>query len=322
LILIFGDRRDPHVETVRRHLTNRRRTVSVFSRYDADARFTIGLVGDGNCFDVYFRCDGQTFHGSDVQAVWWRQKPFSLFHQENPSRTELDQFIGREWHAALDPLEELLPVARWLNKPAAQRRANSKTLQLGWASQAGFCVPRTAFTNDAKVASSLGNASRAGLVYKSLTSLITSDGKAIYTNDVSSIDLEQHDLEIGRAPGIFQELIPKLFERRVIFVGEHTFGFRIDSQRSDRTRIDWRYDQEADMFEADVVSGDLHEKIQQFRQTSALDFGAIDIVVDKTGADVFLECNPAGQWLWLEEKTGSPVSTAVAEWLGTETQSD
>jgi len=29
----------------------------------------------------------------------------------------------------------------------------------------------------------------------------------------------------------------------------------------------------------------------------------------------FLECNPNGQWLWIEEDIGLPISKAIADYL-------
>ncbi|MDQ3698554.1 MAG: hypothetical protein M3373_11110 [Gemmatimonadota bacterium] len=44
-------------------------------------------------------------------------------------------------------------------------------------------------------------------------------------------------------------------------------------------------------------------------------FGAIDIVRAPDGEYVFLEINPNGQWAWVEERTGLPISDAIADLL-------
>jgi glutathione synthase/RimK-type ligase-like ATP-grasp enzyme len=46
-----------------------------------------------------------------------------------------------------------------------------------------------------------------------------------------------------------------------------------------------------------------------------LNYGAFDFVVTPDGDWVMLECNPAGQWLWLERETGIPIAAALAEFL-------
>mgnify|MGYP000623536185 CR=1 FL=1 len=49
--------------------------------------------------------------------------------------------------------------------------------------------------------------------------------------------------------------------------------------------------------------------------TLGLEFGALDFVVDGDGNYLFLEVNPNGQWLWLEDFLGFPISERIAEWL-------
>ena len=46
-----------------------------------------------------------------------------------------------------------------------------------------------------------------------------------------------------------------------------------------------------------------------------LNFGAFDFSVDKKGHWYFLECNPNGQWLWIEIKTGLNLAQTFAEHL-------
>ena len=44
-------------------------------------------------------------------------------------------------------------------------------------------------------------------------------------------------------------------------------------------------------------------------------YGAIDMRLTAEGEYVFLEVNPAGQWLFIEERTGQPITAAVADCL-------
>ena len=45
-------------------------------------------------------------------------------------------------------------------------------------------------------------------------------------------------------------------------------------------------------------------------------FGAFDFIVSKKDKEyVFLEINPNGQWLWLEQLGGSKISKTLAEYL-------
>ena len=41
-------------------------------------------------------------------------------------------------------------------------------------------------------------------------------------------------------------------------------------------------------------------------------YGAIDLRQTPAGDYVFLEVNPAGQWLFVEQRTGQPISEAIS----------
>jgi hypothetical protein len=44
-------------------------------------------------------------------------------------------------------------------------------------------------------------------------------------------------------------------------------------------------------------------------------YSTIDLIVTPDGDHVFLELNPNGQYLWVEEMTGTPISEAIADLL-------
>jgi glutathione synthase/RimK-type ligase-like ATP-grasp enzyme len=46
-----------------------------------------------------------------------------------------------------------------------------------------------------------------------------------------------------------------------------------------------------------------------------LTFGAIDLVQTPSGEYVFLEVNPSGQWLWLDDMLTLGISDTIAAWL-------
>jgi hypothetical protein len=44
-------------------------------------------------------------------------------------------------------------------------------------------------------------------------------------------------------------------------------------------------------------------------------YGAIDMRLTPDGRYVFLEVNPSGLWLFVEEPTGLPITDAVVDWF-------
>ena len=71
--------------------------------------------------------------------------------------------------------------------------------------------------------------------------------------------------------------------------------------------------------EAKVAPVTLPEPVQhQLRQLQhrlGLVYGAIDMRRTDAGEYVFLEVNPAGQWLFVEQRTGLPIAKAIADYL-------
>ena len=101
-------------------------------------------------------------------------------------------------------------------------------------------------------------------------------------------------------------------------VGDKTFACRIDSQaqQDDTGKIDWRqgYGHGISWSVFDLPE-DIARKCLAYLRRMGLNFGCFDFIVTPSGEYVFLECNPNGQWLWVELETGLPISRAIAEFL-------
>lgn len=117
-----------------------------------------------------------------------------------------------------------------------------------------------------------------------------------------------------------QNYISKAFELRITIVAGKIFACKIESQHlpEDSGKVDWRQGNEKGLKYApyplpDVIS----EKCLQFLKMMKLNFGAFDFIVTPSDEYVFLECNPNGQWLWIELETGLKISEAIADALAT-----
>ena len=90
----------------------------------------------------------------------------------------------------------------------------------------------------------------------------------------------------------------------------------IDSQATNRTRVDWRrYDLGHTPHRAIQLPPSIEGKLVALCRGLGLSYGAIDLIVTPEGEHVFLELNPAGQWHWIEQLTGLPISDAIADEL-------
>ena len=66
------------------------------------------------------------------------------------------------------------------------------------------------------------------------------------------------------------------------------------------------------------LPSDLDSKILALMDALALQYGAIDFVLTPDSGYVFLEINPNGQWLWLDDMLSLGISSEIAEWLARE----
>ncbi len=312
MILIFGDLRDPHVSRVSSLLKDRGCDIEVFSRYSPDSEVAIEWLDGASTLRFHFA--GRIVPSDAVCAVWWRQKPFHLYHPDHPERNAAQEFASREWRSLLTCLPAFLPRANWINPVQQQAQASFKPVQFQWASEAGLPVPATAFTNSPMAARALMQ--RCGrIVYKTYSGYIFPEAKAVFTSEINDVDTLADENAIRIAPGIYQALIEKEYELRVTFVADKLFVTKVDSQSRTDTALDWRRNQEVKIYSPLVLDEAEMGKIRRFVALSGLRFGVLDLIRERSGQLVFLECNPAGQWLWIEEYTGSPISVAVADAL-------
>jgi hypothetical protein len=101
-------------------------------------------------------------------------------------------------------------------------------------------------------------------------------------------------------------------------MGDKSFTAKLDSQAHESTRKDWRAgDVEEEELEYEVF--DLPERVQaglhRLMHSFEINFASIDMIVTPEGEFVFLDLNPNGQWLWLEEELGLPLIASMADLL-------
>jgi glutathione synthase/RimK-type ligase-like ATP-grasp enzyme len=207
--------------------------------------------------------------------------------------------------------------ARWMSHPTNLWQAEHKPYQLVLAKEMGLHIPRTVITNDPTLILESFN-TFGGMVVKAVRSgHLVSGGTdfAIYTSQV----LKEHLTELQQAklsPAIYQELITKKFDVRVTVVGDQIFVAHIDSQTDAAAAVDWRKtDNPALPHYRAVLPDAIKERVFRMVAKCGLTFAAIDFVLTPSNDYVFLELNPSGQWLWLDDQLELGISDAVARWL-------
>lgn len=246
------------------------------------------------------------------EAVWWR-RPARYAALDAIAHADARRFAQQEWYAAFAGLWHALP-ARWVNDPVRQDVAIRKPFQLATAARAGLAVPRTLVTADPDAARAFASTCPAddellGAVVKTLTPV---PGR--YTHRLRATDLDALDA-LRAAPAIVQEYVDGV-DLRVIAAGRELFSMEVDARRTahpEDCRRDWANALET--ARPARLPDDVARRLLATMDRLGLVYGAIDLRRRDDGEHVFLEVNPAGQWLYVEEATGLPITDAVAHLL-------
>jgi glutathione synthase/RimK-type ligase-like ATP-grasp enzyme len=215
----------------------------------------------------------------------------------------------------------LAHTARWMSHPAAIWCAEHKAYQLQIARECGFLIPETVITNDPDVIRKAFAAFGKMMIVKPTHGGYVDYGheqRAVYTSQV----LEEHMSEAASAslsPAIYQRLIPKKSDLRVTVVGNEAFTAEIHSQRDPAASVDWRRTSDPNLPHSrfslpEAIQSSVHALMAKLN----LQFGAIDLIRTEDEKCVFLEVNPNGQWLWLDDMLDFDISSSIARWLAGE----
>lgn len=216
-------------------------------------------------------------------CVWWRRPGFVPVE-------DLDADEGRlVAEELIDTLAGAITScgARVVDAPAAIRSAELKLVQLSVASQIGATVPATLVTNDPDEA--LRFASDRSVVAKAISSGF---GIAPFVDVVDTDELAY----VATAPTMLQHVVEREADLRVVTVGDTVLTWRRPHAAEDPP--DWRrVDPAGEGFKVDST---VVTHAVSIAEALGLTFSVQDWLVTPDGL-VFLEVNPQGQWLFLED---------------------
>ena len=308
MILVVSHPADDHAAGVLAALARSGHPAVLFdtARFPAEASVTQGFGRDGGRFGL--AVDGEPVDLGSCRAGWWRRpRPFTLSPE---LAADVLSFAYAECHEALWGLWAALDL-RWVNPPDRDEVAHHKPFQLAAAARVGLPVPRTLITNDPDAARRFADeVGRERTVYK--TFLATEDCWR-ETRMLRAAEVEMLDL-VRFAPVIFQEYVPAVADLRVTVVGDRLFAAAI-SPAPGGYQVDYRMDMDGASFAPTGLPPRTAKQIHALMRRLGLVYGAVDLRRTPGGEHVFLEVNPAGEWRFVEERTGQPITDAMAELL-------
>jgi glutathione synthase/RimK-type ligase-like ATP-grasp enzyme len=281
-------------------------------------RADIDLTGNP-CSGTLTDAQGRSVPLADIRAVWARR------HGERELNDTLTagqkQFITKECGYTLAGLYGLLGHSAWMNDYFRETKANNKLYQLAVARSCGLEIPQSIVTQNVETAERFYRELDGAVLCKAISQAghVPKDdsrgGRLIYANRVEE-DAAAEFARVRLAPTLLQGYVDKDYELRVTIVGNRIFAAAIDSQKSERSKIDWRrYDFEHTPYSPYRLPKHIEHALLLLMNRLGLDYGAVDLIRAKDGRYVFLEVNPGGQWGWIENMTGHPITAAIAQWL-------
>ena len=309
MIVIISQEQDVHAQAVLGHL--RRSGADAWlldlAKYPMQSSVALRYSNNGVSKAEYRGPDGLR-RFEDCRAVWWRRpQPFGI----DPAITdpEHSRFAFTECLETFAGLWRTLD-AFWVNEPTRDEIAHKKTYQLRVAERVGLDIPDTLVTNDPAEARAFVDVHGVDkTVYKvfSATRRLWRETRILKREELAQLDLVQ------AAPVIFQEYIPGV-DLRVTIVGDDIFPAAIDVSGGEYP-VDFRMN----MGQARITPTDLPDDVvaglKELMSRLGLVYGAVDLRRTPDGRHVFLEVNPAGQWLFVEAKTRQPIAKALADLL-------
>ena len=250
---------------------------------------------------------GDTLAVRDIGAVWMRKKSSFRFLSEDLAPQERAYAEGEMEHMLFSLLYSL--DCYWMSHPAALRASSWKGEQLLRAARLGFRVPPSRVTNR-RAGVDAFRARRGGdIVFKTLSSPslaaeAVAPGERVAGTLPTTRITDEHEAELDAVvelPCFFQQHVPKRYELRVTVIGDRVFAARIDSQDDPRTVTDYRDFSAEIRYSAERLPPELERRCLELVRSYGLNYGAIDLIVTPQGEHVFLENNPVGQFLFIEE---------------------
>ncbi|MFB9991939.1 hypothetical protein ACFFLM_08180 [Deinococcus oregonensis] len=247
-----------------------------------------------------------------IRSVWYRRPIFNRGHRTLPAVEQ--NFVEDEQRATWFDTFEALRGVPWFNWPDDNRRAQRRMTMLRLAAQSGLRTPISLVTRDALAAQAFVRAVGSSVV-KSVGAGFRDDeqGRAAFAHLVQNVRDVPKDL--GDAPVLLQAFVSKRADWRVTVFGPTILSVRIHSQEEPSAQVDWRQSEHPLRLERVTLPDQVAQAIRGFMVQTNLRFGAFDFVEDLSGGLWFLEVNPNGQWGWMEQEAGVPLSDALAEAL-------
>ncbi len=319
-ILVFTAKTDIHCDKVAIKLREMNCDIVRINTEDIpnNLQYTITQNRNETIIDFEISDSNISINTKNIYSIWFRKPEKPVLNESFNSVAQ--KYIETEQARFLQSLYGLLSDKKWVNPFWANKIASQKLPNHTLASKLGLRVPKTLVTNNYNSIQSFLKICNNQVILKSFNfggfSMQDNTSWACFAKKVSISDLEKYKSSVQLAPVFLQEYIEKKFELRITIVGKKVFTAKIESQNNKESIEDFRavssYDLAHKEFQLPII---IENRLLEFNRFYNLEFSTFDVIVTPNHEYVFLECNPNGQWLWIEDLTNMPLSLELAKHL-------
>lgn len=308
-VLIVANTCDPEADRLAATIAARGDTFVHINIEDLQSSLGVNCHPDASISESTLTHGDITTSLADFCAAWAPVLDRGSFgHALNLPPASCQTLQDSSW--ALCDLARWMPCL-WVNDPAAVGSASDGLLQLRVAGQVGLEIPRTIITNDPAQARAFQSQLSGDIVTRAVghhrraTNLqpLCTRGQIL---DAQALELMD---EVALAPTILQENSSGWSRLRIYLVGDLVFPISIPMSLVDAFI---GYSESVADLPAEVQG-----QCRLLLRRLGLVFAAIDLARTRDGRYVFLDLIPAPTWLWLEERTGLPITAALVDLLTT-----
>ncbi|WP_419946659.1 ATP-grasp domain-containing protein [Candidatus Poriferisodalis sp.] len=298
--LLVGDESDFHLRAVAEQLRPRSVQPLIF---DADSLRQVGFS---------YSSDGLTIGGTEVTSGsrgWLRRVA--------PSRWTTGDLVGSVADVSLRARVSLIASfsrfkgCEWMTRVDALLAAEDRLHQLAMARSIGIATPKTVVSDDPdEIRRSLG--SDAVLKPLATGAFVDESGQpqVVHTAELTEEILTSGDF--ATAPFVAQERVEAERHLRVVTAGSEVRTAAIDAAD---WPLDWRMAEGAHSAWRRHDSLDVESQALRLADALGVGFSSQDWLVPENGPAVFIDLNPAGQWMFLPDDVAGPITDHIVGFL-------
>ncbi len=308
-ILIISEKSDVHVKRVLSFIDKDKVDIDIIGMKILEDNGYFVEVNQQNTY--LFKTKNKKNDYYDI--CWWRKPRYIEISEKFLKDPNLYHIVNSEKNNFFKSIILNINIKKWVNNISDIDKSNYKLLQLKLISEYNsdfLNVPKTIVTNNKNI---IYKTFKKPFIMKSLNSQKLGTKNIGLKSTLTNLD-NIKNINLNSCPVICQEFIDKAYEIRVTIIGKKIFAVKIFSH-SEKSKIDFRTDYKNLTYEACELSKEIKNILLKINKYYKLNYSAIDLIVDKDEKIYFLEINPNGQYLWIEDATNLSISLEIAKFL-------